>query len=159
MFKKYLVIILILLLLLPHSSLYKNIKTSLEYYHIQKVSDLLTFQNIDNVIYSNRLSFVYNLHKNYQKEDISGKIFGMGRQKIMTMKDAEIDIFDIFFSIGIIGILTILSDVLRVISVAAVGYGAGYKQTNTILYYADMVFTICLFLLISTYKNNKKVII
>lgn len=108
MFKKYLVIILILLLLLPQSSLYKNIKTSLEYYHIQKVSDLLTFQNIDNVIYSNRLSFVYNLHKNYQKEDISGKIFGMGRQKIMTMKDAEIDIFDIFYSIGILGFMIYL---------------------------------------------------
>lgn len=108
MFKKYLVIILILLLLLPQSSLYKNIKTSLEYYHIQKVSDLLTFQNIDNVIYSNRLSFVYNLHKNYQKEDISGKIFGMGRQKIMTMKDAEIDIFDIFYSIGILGLMVYL---------------------------------------------------
>ncbi len=109
MFKKYLVIILILLLLLPQSSLYKNIKTSLEYYHIQKVSDLLTFQNIDNVIYSNRLSFVYNLHKNYQKEDISGKIFGMGRQKIMTMKDAEIDIFDIFYSIGILGLMIYLA--------------------------------------------------
>ena len=109
MFKKYLVIILILLLLLPQSSLYKNIKTSLEYYHIQKVSDLLTFQNIDNVIYSNRLSFAYNLHKNYQKEDISGKIFGMGRQKIMTMKDAEIDIFDIFYSIGILGLMIYLA--------------------------------------------------
>ncbi len=108
MFKKYLVIILILLLLLPQSSLYKNIKTSLEYYHIQKVSDLLTFQNIDNVIYSNRLSFAYNLHKNYQKEDISGKIFGMGRQKIMNMKDAEIDIFDIFYSIGILGFMIYL---------------------------------------------------
>ena len=93
MFKKYLVIILILLLLLPQSSLYKNIKTSLEYYHIQKVSGL---------------SFVYNLHKNYQKEDISGKIFGMGRQKIMTMKDAEIDIFDIFYSIGILGFIIYL---------------------------------------------------
>ena len=109
MFKKYLVIVLILLLLLPQSSLYKNIKTSLEYYHIQNVSDLLTFQNIDNVIYSNRLSFVYNLHKNYQKEDISGKIFGMGRQKIMTMKDAEIDIFDIFYSIGILGFMVYLA--------------------------------------------------
>ena len=109
MFKKYLVIVLILLLLLPQSSLYKNIKTSLEYYHIQNVSDLLTFQNIDNVIYSNRLSFVYNLHKNYQKEDISGKIFGMGRQKIMTMKDDEIDIFDIFYSIGILGLMIYLA--------------------------------------------------
>lgn len=108
MLKKYLVIVLILLLLLPQSSLYKNIKTSLEYYHIQNVIDLLTFQNIDNVIYSNRLSFVYNLHKNYQKEDISGKIFGMGRQKIMTMKDAEIDIFDIFYSIGILGFMIYL---------------------------------------------------
>lgn len=60
--------------------------------------------------------------------------------------------------IGFIGILTILSDILRVISVNAVGYGAGYKQTNTTLFYADMLFTICLFLLISAYKNNKKVI-
>lgn len=118
MFKKYLVIVLILLLLLPQSSLYKNIKTSLEYYHIQKVSDLLTFQNIDNVIYSNRLSFVYNLHKNYQKEDISGKIFGMGRQKIMTMKDAEIDIFDIFYSIGILGLMIYLVFFAFVISEA-----------------------------------------
>ena len=109
MFKKYLVIILILLLLLPQSSLYKNIKTSLEYYNIQKLSDLFTFQNIDNVIYSNRLSFVYNLHENYQKEDISGKLFGMGRQKIMTMKDAEIDIFDIFYSIGILGLMIYLA--------------------------------------------------
>ena len=103
MFKKYLVIILILLLLLPQSSLYKNIKTSLEYYNIQKLSDLFTFQNIDNVIYSNRLTFVSNLHKNYQKENIFGKIFGMGRQKIMNTKDAEIDVFDIFYSIGILG--------------------------------------------------------
>lgn len=118
MFKKYLVIVLILLLLLPQSSLYKNIKTSLEYYHIQKVSDLLTFQNIDNVIYSNRLSFVYNLHKNYQKEDISGKIFGMGRQKIMTMKDAEIDIFDIFYSIGILGFMVYLAFFALVINKA-----------------------------------------
>ena len=118
MFKKYLVIVLILLLLLPQSSLYKNIKTSLEYYHIQNVSDLLTFQNIDNVIYSNRLSFAYNLHKNYQKEDISGKIFGMGRQKIMTMKDAEIDIFDIFYSIGILGLMIYLVFFVLVINKA-----------------------------------------
>ena len=118
MFKKYLVIVLILLLLLPQSSLYKNIKTSLEYYHIQNVSDLLTFQNIDNVIYSNRLSFVYNLHKNYQKEDISGKIFGMVRQKIMTMKDAEIDVFDIFYSIGILGFMIYLVFFVLVINKA-----------------------------------------
>ena len=118
MFKKYLIIVLILLLLLPQSSLYKNIKTSLEYYHIQNVSDLLTFQNIDNVIYSNRLSFAYNLHKNYQKEDISGKIFGMGRQKIMTMKDAEIDIFDIFYSIGILGFMIYLVFFVLVINKA-----------------------------------------
>ena len=106
-FKKYfgfiLIPIILILILLPQSSLYKNVKTSLEYYNIQKLSDLFTFQNIDNVIYSNRLTFVSNLHKNYQKENIFGKIFGMGRQKIMNTKDAEIDVFDIFYSIGILG--------------------------------------------------------
>ena len=106
-FKQYfgfiLIPIILILILLPQSSLYKNVKTSLEYYNIQKLSDLFTFQNIDNVIYSNRLTFVSNLHKNYQKENIFGKIFGMGRQKIMNTKDAEIDVFDIFYSIGILG--------------------------------------------------------
>ena len=106
-FKKYfgfiLIPIILILILLPQSSLYKNVKTSLEYYNIQKLSDLFTFQNIDNVIYSNRLTFVSNLHKNYQKENIFGKTFGMGRQKIMNTKDAEIDVFDIFYSIGILG--------------------------------------------------------
>ncbi len=105
--KKYLVIVFLFFffvaILLPHSTFYKNIKTSLDYYHIKNVSDLFTFQNIDNVIYSNRLTFVLELHKNYQKEDISGKILGMGRQKIMSIKDAEIDIFDIFYSIGWLG--------------------------------------------------------
>ena len=63
-FKKYfgfiLIPIILILILLPQSSLYKNVKTSLEYYNIQKLSDLFTFQNIDNVIYSNRLTFVSN---------------------------------------------------------------------------------------------------
>lgn len=58
----------------------------------------------------------------------------------------------------LIGALAILSDLIRVVSVATVGYGAGYKQTNIILYYADMVFMICIFLIISAYKNNFKVI-
>lgn len=52
--------------------------------------------------------------------------------------------------------LTIIGDLIRVVNVATVGYGAGYKQTSTVLFYADMIFTICVFLLISVYKNNYK---
>ena len=105
--KKYVVFVLSFLLLMivfvPQTPLYKNIKTSIEYYNVKRVSELFTFQNIDNIIYSNRLTFISNLHKSYQKENIFGKILGMGRHKIISMKDAEIDIFDIFYSIGILG--------------------------------------------------------
>ena len=51
----------------------------------------------------NSFTFFFELHNKFQYEDISGKILGMGRQKIMSIKDAEIDIFDIFYSIGWLG--------------------------------------------------------
>ena len=60
--------------------------------------------------------------------------------------------------IALIGILAVISDLVRAVNVATVGYGAGYKQANIVLYYADMLFMMCSFLIISTYKNSPKVI-
>ena len=95
--------ILALFIVLPKTNFYENIKTSLEFYQIDSITDLITFENIDNVIYSNRLEFLVQIHEKYQESSQLEKIFGIGRTKILQIKDIEIDIFDIFYSIGILG--------------------------------------------------------
>ena len=91
--------------ILPKTSFYQNIKTSLEFYEIDSVTDFLTIENIDNIIYSNRLDFLANVHQEFQRSPFIQKMFGIGRSKILAIKDIEIDIFDIFYSIGFIGLI------------------------------------------------------
>lgn len=108
-FKKILIPIVILFLgigfYLPRSSLVQNIKTTLEYYEIDSLTDMLSLERIDQVIYSNRLTFLKHVHQVYMDSSLSTKVFGLGRAMIEQIKDVEIDIFDIFYSLGIAGTL------------------------------------------------------
>ncbi len=90
---------------LPKSSLYNNIKTQLEFYKVNNIKDLFTLENINNILYSNRLEFLNNIHKEYKGLSTKEKLFGLGRTRIMEKKDIEIDILDIFYSIGLIGFI------------------------------------------------------
>lgn len=98
-----LAILLGLIVYLPKMDLTKNIKTSLEYYNVDSISSLCTIENIDNVIFSSRLTFLNNVNKYYGESSNHEKLLGLSRSKIDTIKNVEIDIFDIFYSIGIIG--------------------------------------------------------
>lgn len=60
--------------------------------------------------------------------------------------------------LGFLMMLTFVSDVIRIIQVSALGYGEGYRQTNTLLYYADLLFPLCTYIIISAYRENIKVI-
>lgn len=60
--------------------------------------------------------------------------------------------------IGTIIALTVISDIVRIVQVSMVGYAYGYHQNNTILYYADFLFPLCYFFVITVYKNNWRVI-
>ena len=90
---------------LPQSQFWQNIETSLDFYEVHSLGDLFTMENIDNIIYSNRLDFLKNVHEEYAQGSISIKLLGLGRAKIAEIKDIEIDLFDIFYSIGIIGFI------------------------------------------------------
>lgn len=100
-----LIVVISAVLLLPKTSFYQNIVTSLNFYEIDSIRELLSIENIDNIIYSNRLDFLANVHQEYMSSPLSQKMFGLGRSKILEIKDIEIDIFDIFYSIGIIGFI------------------------------------------------------
>ena len=99
------VILIALIIYIPKMDLVQNIKTSLDHYKVDKMSDLFTYENIDHVIFSNRLSFLENVYHNYKESSLQEKIFGIGRAKINEIKNVEIDIFDIFYSIGIVGMI------------------------------------------------------
>lgn len=60
--------------------------------------------------------------------------------------------------ITIVIVLTVISDLVRIKQVANVGYAYGYHQNNTILYYADFLFPLCYFLVITVYRNDWRMI-
>lgn len=88
---------------IPKMDLYHNVETSLNYYQIDHISELFTLENIDHIVYSNRLTFLENINQDYVKSTPLEKMLGLGQEKILAKKNIEIDIFDIFYSIGIIG--------------------------------------------------------
>ena len=55
-----------------------------------------------------RLTFLENVAILYKDSSLSGKLFGIGRTTLLNTKDVEIDIFDIFFSIGMVGFIIYL---------------------------------------------------
>ena len=111
---------LFLIIYIPKMDLTQNIKTQLTHYEINTFSDIISFENIDHVIYSNRLTFLKNNHKVYKESPLIEKMMGMGRAKINRLKDVEIDIFDIFFSIGVIGTCVYLVFFLYVLRISKI---------------------------------------
>ena len=104
---KVLSIILLILIIgvisIPHTPIYKNYIVSTNYYNVDSIDDILKEDNIDNIIFSKRLSNAKKIDKKYDKSIIAKKLLGLGRTYILSIKDIEIDFLDIFYSIGIIG--------------------------------------------------------
>ena len=101
-------IVVVSILVLPKLPMVKNVKIAFEYYDINKVSDLFTVKAVDKVIFSERLSFLKVINKYYFNKKLPVIIFGLGRTGLLAIKDVELDIFDIFYSIGFIGSLLYL---------------------------------------------------
>lgn len=91
-----------LCILMPRVSLYKNITTSLSYYGIDTPEEVFSYDTLNHIIFSNRLSFLEDNYEEYKNSSPEEKIFGM--KKIEQY--VEIDIFDIFFHTGILGLIS-----------------------------------------------------
>ena len=98
-----------LLLVLPKTNFYKNIKVHLEYLEVDNVLDVFKDKElVDHFIFSQRLTFLENKAKTYIQSSTYEKIFGIGYTKDSKQtKLIEMDYFDIFYSHGIIGFLII----------------------------------------------------
>lgn len=103
------IVIIGLILIIPRTSFYKNIKIHAEFLGIESVSSIFTnIHYIDRFIFSDRLTFLSNTKKVYDKSSIIEKTFGIGyienyATDEVSTKMIEIDYFDILFRHGIIG--------------------------------------------------------
>ena len=83
--------------------------------------------------------------------------FGINESKNYTLRNVKLSFLGKVV-VAVIILMSIASDFTRAYAVSIVGYLNGYKQTNTILYYADMLLPLFIFLLIIMYRNDLKTI-
>ena len=92
------------IIIMPFTPVYKNLTVSLEYYNVTKVTDIFKLEFFDNIIFSKRLSFASDIFKTFNNS-VLNILFGVGRGFIILVKDVEIDLLDILFSIGLVGLV------------------------------------------------------
>ena len=98
-----------IMIIIPKTSFYKNLEIHRKYLKIDSYSEILTnYDNVNNFIFSERLTFLNNSFNSYKKASVLEKIFGIGyvenygTEKEST-KTIEIDYCDIFIRHGIFG--------------------------------------------------------
>ena len=109
--KKLLLIIALLVIAIPiigyifvNSYAFERIMKNINYFKAYKFD----YYFINKVIFSRRLEFLLDLFKLYSKSSILTFIIGLGSTLLNNLKYVEMDIFDIFFRIGILGTIVYL---------------------------------------------------
>lgn len=109
--------VLSLIIIIPKTNFYKNIKTHLDYLKLDNITEVFTDKElIDHFIFSQRLTFLEKKSTIYNKAPLYQQLFGIGyiNNKKVT-KLIEIDYFDILYSHGIIGFIIYFSLVIYII--------------------------------------------
>ena len=117
----FIIVILALIMIIPKTTFYKNIIIHLDFLKVEKISDFKNPKIIDHFIFSQRLTFLNNTVKIYNKSPISSKLLGIGYidnygTDQVSMKMIEMDYFDILFRQGIIGIVIIFGGIVMMIN-------------------------------------------
>lgn len=99
--------IISLIILIPKTNFYKNIKVHLDFLKVEDVTDIMDNGNlIDHFIFSQRVTFLTDRKNIYDNASTSEKLFGIGYY-YNDKKDklVEMDYFDIYLNHGLIGFI------------------------------------------------------
>lgn len=96
-----------LLLVIPKTNFYKNIKVHLDYLEVDNVFEVFKEQElVDHFIFSQRLTFLEKKAALYSDSSLYENLFGIGyTNDNETTKLIEMDYFDILYSHGIVGFI------------------------------------------------------
>lgn len=146
------IIIIILLMglgmyLLPKTNFYYNIKLHLNFLGINNIKDLFSFNFINRFIFSDRLTYLIDVNNIYLASNISNKLFGVGfitnyATDLVSMKLIEMDLFDIFYRVGIVGFTLFIIPIIKCIKEV-------FKGKDSII-----IFSVILALLISVFVGH-----
>ena len=107
-----------LIIVIPKTNFYKNIKTHLDFLKVDKITDIFKDEElVDHFIFSQRLTFLKEKRSRYLKSNTYQKIFGIGYllEDGTKEKMIEMDYFDILYSHGLIGLLLYLGVIFTII--------------------------------------------
>ena len=114
------VIILICLgiYLIPKTNFYYNIKLHLNFLGINSFNDVFTYGFINRFIFSDRLSYLVDTNNIFLSSNILSKLFGVGfitnyATDLVSTKLIEMDLFDIFYRVGIVGFIIFIIPIIK----------------------------------------------
>ena len=112
------IIVTLLIVFIPKTNFYYNIVLHLNYLGINNISDLFTYNTLNRFIFSDRLSFLSITNNYFINGSIIQKLFGLGSiinpyTDYIYIKSIEMDLFDIFYNIGIIGFIIYIIPLIK----------------------------------------------
>ena len=112
------IIVTLLIIFIPKTNFYYNIVLHLNYLGINNISDLFTYNTLNRFIFSDRLSFLSITNNYFINGSIIQKLFGLGSiinpyTDYIYIKSIEMDLFDIFYNIGIIGFIIYIIPLIK----------------------------------------------
>lgn len=106
-------IFILALLIIPNTTFYKNIKIHVNHFNINSYVEIFTdFENLDNIVFSERLTLLKNNFSSFKGDFIIGSSFSENDKIVKTV---EIDFVDILFTFGVLGFLLFFTPLIYII--------------------------------------------
>lgn len=96
------ILISLIIILLPKTPMFKNIITAAKFFKVDS-DNIFSMYGLNKIVFSGRLGFLKHINNIYINSNIISIFLGLGKTTLKNAKIIEIDILDIFYSIGIIG--------------------------------------------------------
>lgn len=113
-------LILFIIIIIPETPFYNNLKNQMNYFNINSYKEIFSsYKNINNIIFSKRLTLAEDSINNFNKDSNYKKLVGNGYYEIKdneVVKKASsgVDYIDILVSYGIIGSLLFFIPVIYI---------------------------------------------
>ena len=166
---------IVVIVIAPRTSFYKNIEVHLDYLKVDNIFDIFKEERlVDHFIFSQRLTFLHNKDRLYDKSNPYQKLFGIGYYKNngKELKSIEMDYFDVYYNQGVVGFIIFFAPYIYVL-ISVIGERKMFSFRQLMMYLslflvivlslftghiitAPSVSLIVCFLLLSVVKKERK---
>lgn len=124
------ILLILLVIILPFTPMFKNIITAAKFFKVDS-NNLFSMYGLNKIVFSGRLGFLEKINDIFINSSILSIFMGIGKTTLLSVKLIEIDILDIFYSIGIIGFVIWLLYMIK--GMKSVKFNGIYKFTFILL--------------------------